>query len=182
MLRRVTRRNYGIVNLVNDGKKIVSKIKSFDYGLIWKDKECWVLASSRIKQLSNDGNKINDDKQIDTDAYATLVDTVPVIFLDVHSFQPLTLTGEGRDDVYPEEIGSCLKGWADNQRAKLLSTKKMEDVMTLIIIGAVAFACILCFSTMGEVESLTEDVHDLKLKLNLMHDLLIQMHNSTGLP
>jgi len=174
VLRKMTKRNYGVVNFVGEGTKLFPKIKNFDYSLIWKQNECWVLAKSRIYQMTKDGNALNDGKQIDPGCIVTYVDTVPVLFVDTHSMEPLILSMEGRASVYPAEIGSALKAWVDNQRAKMMAVKKMENTIMLVIIVACVGAVVVSFITMTKVEEMSESITSLKEQLQFVIDNLKQ--------
>lgn len=165
VLRKMSKKNYGIVNFVGHGNKAFQKIKNFDHSLIWKDNECWVLAKSRVCQMTKDGNAINRGKEIDEDSVLTYVDTVPVLFIDMHSFEPIKIDKTGRTAVYPGEIGSALKAWVDNQRAKMMAVKKLADNFLLIAIIACAAAAVISFITMGRVEEMSESIESMKEQL-----------------
>lgn len=172
ILRKTSRRNYGVINFVGHGKKIFTKIKNFDEALIWKENECWVIAKSRVYQMSKDGNAINKGKEIDPDSVMTYVDTVPVLFIDLKSMEPIGLGNGDRTDVHPQEIGSALKAWNDNQRAKMMAVKKMTDTMMMIIVVACVGAVILSFITMSKVDEMTEIVSSMKTQLNNIIEIL----------
>ena len=159
VMRKLTRRNWGIVNFVGKGNRIVSKIKNFDEGLIWSNDSCWVLTRDKVCHYSKNGNLINDEKdEIDPDSVITLVETVPVIFVDMDSFEPLSIGIKGREKVLPSEIGNSMKAWMDNQRKKMMGLQRMNDyLMYAVIICAIASA-ILSFITMQQVEDLTTKI------------------------
>lgn len=156
ILRKISHRNYGVVNFVGKGRKMVSKIKNFDYSLIWKQNECWVLTKDRLYQITKDGNAVNDGKQLDPDSIVTLVDTVPVVFVDLDSMEPLAIIKQGRAAVYPMEIGSALKGWVDNQRAKQLANRKTIDIFIYIAIACCVGAIVVSILTLTKVEEILE--------------------------
>lgn len=162
ILRRISKRNYGIVNFVGKGKRIVSKIKNFDHGLIWQKEDLWVLTKGKIYQQTKDGNAANDGYNLDPDSVLTLVDTVPVIFVDMDSMEPLSITQQGRIPIYPSEIGSACKAWIDVQRAKLLSSKKTMDILLIIAVICSIGALVVCVLTMNKVEELTKLVQTLQ--------------------
>lgn len=162
ILRRISKRNYGIVNFVGKGKRIVSKIKNFDYSLIWQKEDLWVLTKGKIYQQTKDGNAVNDGYDLDPDSVLTLVDTVPVIFVDMDSMEPLSITQQGREPIYPSEIGSACKAWMDVQRAKLLSSKKTMDILLLIAIICCIGAIVVSVLTMQKVDELTKLVQTLQ--------------------
>lgn len=156
ILRRVSKRNYGIVNFVGKGKRIVSKIKNFDHGLIWQKEDLWVLTKGKIYQQTKDGNAANEGYSLDPESVLTLVDTIPVIFVDMDSMEPLSITQQGRTPVYPSEIGSACKAWMDVQRAKLLANKKAMDILLLVAIICAIGAIVISALTYNKVEELTK--------------------------
>lgn len=176
VLRKATKRNFGIIMFVGKGGKLVSKIKNFDQALIWKNNECWVLDRDRLYQIDKDGNKIVDGKQINADSVVTLVDTVPMFFVDLDSMVPLALTKEGRVPVMPLEIGSSLKAWTDNQRAKMLGMRKTMDIIMMVTICASAAAVVICVLTLQKVEDMTVQLTEAKRQL----DLIVQHMNLIG--
>ena len=156
VLRKVTKKNYGILHFVGKGGKIVPKIKNFDEGLIWKDDECWVIAKDFVYQITKDGNKINENKRIDPRNIVTLIDTVPTVFVDIDSFEPLRLSSEGREPVNPLEIGSVLKAWVDNQKAKILAGRGRVDILmvaTLLMSIAAVIISVMVLSKLDEIIS-----------------------------
>jgi hypothetical protein len=165
VLRKVSKRNYGIVNFVGRGRRIVSKIKNFDYGLIWQEDGCWVLTKDKIFQLTKDGNVANEGKVLDPDSVLTLVDTVPVIFVDMDSMEPLSIMQSGRVPVYPSEIGANCKAWVDIQRAKLLKGKKAMDILLIVVIICSIGAIAVSVLTMNKVDELTKMVQMLQNNL-----------------
>ena len=154
VLRKVTRQNYGVVNFVGKGSKIISKIKNFDYSLIWRQKDCWVLTKDRIYQMTKDGNAANDGKRLDAEGVVTIVETVPVLFVDMDSMEPLSLSTGDRIPVYPSEIGPSLKAWVDNQRAKMLQVRKTSDILIYVAIICCIAAVALSYTTYNKVEEL----------------------------
>jgi len=156
VLRKITKKNYGILHFVGKGGKIVPKIKNFDEGLIWKEDECWVIAKDFVYQITKDGNKINENKRIDPRNIVTLIDTVPTVFVDIDSFEPLRLSSEGREPVNPLEIGSVLKAWVDNQKAKILAGRGRVDILmvaTLLMSVAAVIISVMVLSKLDEIKS-----------------------------
>lgn len=156
MLRRTTRRNWGIVNFIGRGNKIVSRIKNFDDSLIWIGDKMWVLTKGYIYQITKNSNAIVDKKVIEPDSVVTLIDTVPCVFVDLDSMTPRRISTEDREPVDPMEIASVMKAWVDNERKKMLETKKRTDLLLLIAcIGAVAGAVIavMVLITMNEMQT-----------------------------
>ena len=156
MLRRTTKRNWGIVNFVGRGNKIISRIKNFDDSLIWIGDKLWVLSKGYIYQATKDSNNVVNKKKIDPDSVVTLVDTVPCVFIDLDSMTPRRLSTEDREPVDPMELASVMKAWIDNERKKMLEQKKKQDLLLLIAcIGAVASAviAIMVLITMSDLQT-----------------------------
>jgi len=169
IIRRTTKRNYGIVGFVGKGMKAVLKIKNFDDGLIWRDKACWVITKDKITQITKDANAINNtERVIDPGSVITLVDTVPMIYVDLDSMEPLMLHQKGREAVYPLEIGATLKAWEDNQRAKMMQLRKAQDILLYIAIICAAGAIVVGFLNLTKIESMAKDISTMK---NLLYNM-----------
>lgn len=165
ILRKVSKTNYGLVNFVGKGKRMVSKIKNFDYGLIWQGDLCWVLTRDKVYQITKDGNAANDGYVIDPDSVVTLVDTVPVVFVDMDSMEPLSITQKGRTPVYPSEIGPACKSWMDIQKAKATSHRKQTDFLLYAAIAGAVGALIIGVILLGKFEELTVSLETIKQSL-----------------
>lgn len=158
-------RNYGLVGLVGKGNHIILKIKDFNNALIWKGNECWVLTKDKVMQITKDGEPVNDGKVIDASSMITLVETVPMTFVDLDSMEPLSFAKSGRIPVYPLEIGSALKAWVDNQRAKMMNTRKTLDIVMMIVMACCAGAIVVSVLTMQKVEEVSTSLETIKQQL-----------------
>jgi hypothetical protein len=169
MLRKTSKKNYGIIGFVGKGMKAVLKIKNFDDGLIWRDKACWVITKDKIVQITKDGNALNNsEKTMSAESVITLVDTVPMIFVDLDSMEPLQLHTKDREPVYPLEIGATLKAWEDNQRAKMMQLRKAQDILLYIAIACAAGAIVVGVLSMQKVEEMQKDI-------TIMKDILVNL-------
>jgi len=156
ILRKTTKRNYGIINFVGKGQKIVSKVKNFDNTVVWKKNEAWVITKEHVYQLTKDGDTIVEKHKIDPESIVTLIDTVPVLYVDIDSMQPLSLARDRREGINPQELGATLKAWVDNQLAKSMFLKKtMDAYFIIIIVCAVASVGVgyLCLTRMDDLEA-----------------------------
>ena len=164
ILRKVTKgkKNFGIVMFVGKANKIVMKIKNFDEDLIWIGTKCWVLAKGKIKEITNDGSVINEGKEIDATKMVALSETIPVMFIDLTSMEPLSFREEGREKVSPEEIGSFMKSWVDNQMAKIMFLKKTLDIYFIIVIMSCLVAAYFGYTNNQELGLLKEEIETLK--------------------
>ena len=169
ILRKTSKRNYGIVGFVGKGMKAVLKIKNFDDGIIWREKAAWVITRDKLVQITKDGNALTDNEKVITpDSVITLVDTVPMIFVDLDSMEPLQLHPEGREAVYPLEIGATLKAWEDNQRAKMMALHKVGDILLYVAIICAAGAIVIGFLNLNKIESMAKEITE-------MHSMLYNM-------
>ena len=173
ILRKTTKKNYGIVGFVGKGMKAVLKIKNFDDGIIWREKACWVITKDKIVQTTKDANAIvNKERVIDPESVITLVDTVPMIYVDLDSMEPLMLHQKGREAVYPLEIGATLKAWEDNQRAKMMALKKMGDVLLYVTIICAAGALVVSFLNYQKIDTMSKDIstiHSILYNMSQVH-------------
>lgn len=156
ILRKTTKRNYGVVFFVSNGK-MVTKIKDFDAGLIWRKTKCWVLTKSYITQLSKDGEQLVERGHMEPGKILSLVDTVPTLFVDMDSMEPLSLIA-GSEPINPEELGSSLKSWADNQLAKALFIRKSLDLYFMIVIIASIASAGIAYLGITKVEELNTKI------------------------
>jgi hypothetical protein len=154
VLRKASRKNFGIINFVGKGQKIISKVKNFDTALIWKKNETWVITKEHVYQLSKDGDTIVEKAKIDPESIVTLIDTVPVLFVDLDSMQPLSLARDRREGINPLELGSTLKAWVDNQLAKAMFLKKTMDIYLLIILIVSVASAFLGYLNMTRMEDI----------------------------
>jgi len=158
ILRKTTRQNYGLVHFVGKGDKIITKIKNFDRSLIWRQNDCWVLSRDRIYQITKDGEALNDGNYIDPKAIISIVETVPILFVDMDSMEPLKIFDPNRVAVSPSEIGPSLKAWADNQKAKMIAKKEMADILMYIAIIAAIAAAALSYQNMTQIQEIAKSL------------------------
>ena len=169
MIHKMTKKNYGVVWFVSKSSKMVSKIKNFDNGLIWRNNELWVIAKNRICQMNKDGSTIvGSEKTIDEKNMVTMVDCVPILFLDIESFEPLSLIQSGREPVTPLEIGSNMKAWVDNQRAKMLATRKTMDIVMMAVIGCSIAAVVITVLNLQKIEEMSTMIQLLQDKIQIL--------------
>jgi hypothetical protein len=172
ILRKASRKNYGIINFVGKGQKIISKIKNFDQALIWKKNETWVITKEHVYQLSKDGDTIVEKAKIDPESIVTLIDTVPVLFVDLDSMQPLSLARDRREGINPLELGSTLKAWVDNQLAKAMFLKKTMDMYLVVIIIVSVIGVGLSYYNMNRISEMSENMNSIKGQLTEIIRLL----------
>jgi len=164
IMRKATKKNWGVINFVAKGKKIISRIKNLDNDLIWIKNKCWAVTKEGIYELDKAGDRlVNDEtKVIDADSVITITETVPVMFVDMNSMQPLTFQYEGREGISPAELGSSLKGWVDNQLAKVMFLKKTMDTYFIIVILCSLVGAYYGYANSGTIEELGIEIQSLK--------------------
>jgi hypothetical protein len=167
MMRKTTKRNYGIVNFVSKGRKMVTRIKNFDNDLIWIKNKCWVITKDGVHELDKYGDTVIEGEHIDPDNIVSVTETVPVLFIDLDSMQPLTFGTGGRERIMPEELGSTLKGWIDNQMAKISFLRKTMDIYFVIVILASIAGALLGFMVLQRVEEISETVKAIAAQLSV---------------
>lgn len=179
ILRKVTHRNWGIINFVGKGQKIFTKIKNFDNALVWKKNEVWIITREHVYQITKDGDAVVKKDKIDPESIVTLIDTVPVLFVDLDSMQPLSLARDRREGINPLELGSTLKAWVDNQLAKAMFLKKTMDIYFIIIIICSVLAIGISYMNMNKIDTLTSQMKTVQGTLNT---LVQQLSNATAPP
>lgn len=172
LFRRTTKRNYGIVNFVGKGNKMVSKIKNFDDSLIWVKNKVWVITREQIYQLTKHGDDIVEGNHIEPENIISLIETVPVLFVDLDSMQPLSLAREGREAINPEELGATLKSWADNQLAKAIMLKKTLDIYFVIMIICSIASCFIGYVLYTRFDDVMTKLTDIQGQLNLITEMM----------
>jgi len=165
ILRKASRKNYGVINFVGKGQKIVSKIKNFDQALVWKKNETWVITKEHVYQLSKDGDSIVEKAKIDPESIVTLIDTVPCLFVDLDSMQPLSLARDRREGINPLELGSSLKAWVDNQLAKAMFLKKTMDLYLIIILIVSIASVFIGYLNMTHMEDMSTQLKSIQSQL-----------------
>lgn len=165
ILRRMTHKNYGIVNFVGKGNKMVSKIKNFDNDLIWIKDKCWTMRKGMVMLLNKNGNAINEGNEIDPQSIVTLMDTVPIMFVDLDSIEPLSFNREPREQINPIELAANVNSYIDNQLAKIMFLKKTMDIYFMVVILASVAAVGLAYFNMN-------GINDINTKMKVMQSQL----------
>ena len=167
IMRKMTkgRKNYGIVNFVGKSNKIITRIKNFDEDLIWIKNKCWALTKEGIYEIDKNGEQATDKQALDPDSFVTVTESVPTMFIDINSIQPLTLHETGREKIAPEELGSVLKGWVDNQMAKVMFLKRSLDLYFVIVILCSIAGAYFGYINNQKIADLEQAVNELSRRL-----------------
>lgn len=164
ILRKLTKKNYGIIFLIGRGKQITTLIRNLDDDTIWIDNNVWVIEPNKIYRKDNNTN-INaiDSKHIH------IISGVPIVFLSLDSMKPLDFfTSES--EVKPEEIGATLRGWLYNQYAKMLFFKRTFEIVILILgvlLLAVLYFSYSNFSTLQETTKIAKETLEIVKNLTI---------------
>lgn len=179
LMRRTTRKNWGVVCFVSKGKRIISHVKDFDDTLIWVRNKCWVMKKNRIYEMDKYGEKISEGENIEPDEFVTITETVPVIFMDVDNMMPLSLHETQVEDIAPDELGPALKGWVDNQQAKLMFLKRTMETYYLILILTAMASAFFGYQNNQEITEMKEILVTLQNRISsLTPSSIIQIFSS----
>jgi hypothetical protein len=156
VMRTLFKRNYGIVNFVSKGKQIISRVKDFDFDLLFVDNGLWILSKNRIYRTEKrDGAYIESEAHPLNGSDISFISGIPTIFLDVDTMMPLKFEHE-TSEANPIDLGSTLRGWLMNQLAKNMFFKNTFTIMTLLTIGLIAIVVYLSWQNY----SMVTDLHD----------------------
>lgn len=174
ILRRMTHKNYGIVNFIGKGNKMVSKIKNFDNDLIWIKDKCWSIRKGMIVLLNKNGNAIvNEEKEVDPQTILTMMDTVPVMFVDLDSLEPLSFNREPREQINPVELAANINSYIDNQLAKIMFLRKTMDIYFMIVIIASVASVGLAYLNMNNMNDILTKMKVIQSQLDAITSQLL---------
>jgi len=168
IVRKVTHKNFGLVYFVAKGKKVFVRMKNFDDDMLFIKNKCWAITKSGIYEIDPDGERLEDGDMINPDGVLTISETVPIIFLDMKSIEPLVFDTVDRERIQPEELGSFLKGWTDNQLAKIMFLKKTLDMYFIIVIISCIAAAFFGYQNYTAVEEMRTELEAIKKLLSNM--------------
>ena len=166
--RKVTRKNFGLIYFVAKGKKVFPRMKNFDNDLLFIRNKCWAITSAGIYESDPDGERLEKGTVIDPDGVVTISETVPIMFIDMKSIEPLVFDNSDREKIQPEELGSFLKGWTDNQLAKVMFLKKTLDLYFIIVIISCIAAAFFGYQNYTAVEEMRTELEAIKKLLSNM--------------
>ena len=174
IMRRMTHKNYGIVNFIGKGNKMVSKMRNFDNDLIWIKDKCWSIRKGMIVLLNKNGNAIvNDKKEVDPQSIVTMMDTVPVMFVDLDSLEPLSFNREPREQINPVELAANINSYIDNQLAKIMFLRKTMDIYFMIVIIASVAAVGLAYLNMNNMNDVLAKMKIIQSQLDAIASQLV---------
>ena len=165
VLRRMTRKNLGVVCFVSKGKRIIAHVKNFDDSLIWVKNKCWAIRRNKIYEIDKFGEKIGEGENIEPEDLVIMTETVPMIFFDVDNMMPLSLHETNIEEVAPDELGPALKGWVDNQQAKLLFMKRTMEMFYMIIMIVTIGCLFLTYQNYNKLDDMTKQLSAIQAKL-----------------
>lgn len=176
--RMILKKNYGIVNFVSRGNKIISKIKDFDKDLLFVNNGVWILEPNKVYRLSKDDTSTEEEKMNPIQAkHIHTIIGIPVLFLDIDTMRPLSMFKD-MGDANPIDLASTLKGYIMNQLAKNMFFKRTFTAISLISI--VLLAVNLYFTY--EIYNVAMDLEELLPKLDALAnrmDALIKAGQTT---
>lgn len=146
VLRKVSARNWGIINLVaQDGRNICSFMKDLNNSIIERQDGIWIIRKDRI--FLDKGSvkyKLDPDK-------IRFKSGVPVIFLDFNTLEPLDFWEE-KTKTQPKELAPLLKGWLATEELKGMMKAKTIQIGVIILIFMLAVNVYLTYDTWSMVK------------------------------
>lgn len=168
VMRRASRKNLGVVCFVSKGKRIIAQVKNFDDSLIWVKNKCWAIRRNKIYEMDKYGEKVSEGENIQPEDLVIMTETVPMIFFDVDNMMPLSLHETNIEEVAPDELGPALKGWVDNQQAKLLFMKRTMEMFYMIILIVSVGSLFLGYQNYTKMEEMTKILNAIQSRLASM--------------
>ncbi|HEC72706.1 MAG TPA: hypothetical protein ENI36_03780 [Thermoplasmatales archaeon] len=168
IVRKITHKNFGLIFFVAKGKKVFTRMKNFDDDLLFIKNKCWAFTKSGIYELDPDGERLEEGDMINPDGVLTISETVPIIFLDMKSIEPLVFDNDDRERIQPEELGSFLKGWTDNQLAKIMFLRRTLDIYFIIVIICCIAAAFFSYQNYTAMEEMKTELEAMKKILSNM--------------
>jgi len=169
ILRMIDRKkNYYLIGFVSkSGNHIRDKVIDIEHAVLEHRGKMWVADRGRIYDESNPDNGFFAGSKP-----RLWEEGVPRLFVNDDDFMPMTFF-ESQSHVKPDEIGSELKAWVDNQIAKAIaqfakafaSIKNHQMLLWICIvigIAAVGFA----FINMQAINNLQTDLTAMKMQIN----------------
>jgi len=143
MLRKLTKKNIGLINFVSKGRRIKSILRNIDDDIVWIGSKLWHISGDNIYWYSEN----ESTKKVDLDP-KMIYDSngLPTIYFDLDSITPLDFAGN-KTIIKPEELGSTVKSYIYNQALKQLLVKRTLQIFILGALLASAGALVLSFLT-----------------------------------
>ena len=164
LLRRITKKNYGILGIVSkDWKNIKKILVNFDKDLIKIGDAVWVLKGSQIYREDHPekGFQVTHD-------ILKWEEGVPTAYVNYETIKPLDFFSEG-GKTRPEETGAILLAWVENQIAKRMAQLRMIQTFLIIIIIAGALGAYFSFQSMNTLSELNKKVDSISEKVNILY-------------
>jgi hypothetical protein len=167
--RTIFKKNYGVVNFVSRGKKILTKIKDFNCDTIWVKNAVWMMEPGRIfkKIRSEDSSEMEESWPITEKNIHDQIG-IPEIYLDIDTMRPLEFDYMQKTPISPIDAGSTLKGWVFNELAKNLFVKRTLSIMLIIAIVAAACSAYIAFLSYQGTEDMKPVLKSIQDTVNLM--------------
>lgn len=174
------KKNYYQIGFVSkSGMHIRNKILDIEQAVLEHRGKMWVANRGRIydEQNPDNGFFIGSKPRMWEEG-------VPRLFVNDDDFMPMTFF-ESSSHVKPDEIGSELKAWVDNQIAKAIaqfakafaSIKNHQMLLYICIVVGVA-AIGISFITMQAVNNLQTDISLMKTQVNNTAQIVIAANPS----
>lgn len=129
IMRRALKKDYGILAIVSkDAKNILKMVVNFEKDTINIAGKVWVITQHYVYREDKKERGFVMGK-----AHVKWEEGVPAVYVEQDSIKPLDFFSD-RTPVKPEEIGSFLSAWVNNQLAKNISQVKNQQILIFIVI------------------------------------------------
>lgn len=164
VMRTMFKKNYGIVNFVSRGGKIIAKVKNFDMDLLFTNDGVWVLNPNRVFRLAKSGEGTEEEASNPiSEKHITTVMGIPNLFLSIDTMEPLTFDkDEGGPN--PIDLASTMKGYIMNQLAKNMFFKKTftaVSILSIVLIIVDVYFTWEIYNVMMEIKDLLPQLKSL---------------------
>lgn len=160
--RKMTHKNFGLIYFIAKGGKVFPRMKNLDNDIMFIKNKAWAITKAGIYEIDPDGERISDGDKLDPEGVITISETVPIMFIDMKSIEPLVFDTDDREKIAPEELSSFLKGWTDNQLAKIMFLRKTLDIYFIIVIACSIASAFLGYQNYNTMEELRLEIEQLK--------------------
>lgn len=141
VLRTITKKNLGIVNIVS-GNQVFRIIKDFNNDMIELNKNLYYLKKDKIY---NDKDEVLAELK---DENIKFIGGIPSIYFDLKNLLPVKFY-EDKIEVTPEELSAPIKAWIITKEAELLRWKRATQISLIVLIAVVGIAIYFSYQNNG---------------------------------
>lgn len=155
-MRRFLKRNFIVLNIVeDDGRVYLSRIVDAMNAAVMVDNYLWIITKGRVyrKDKPSMGSSIKK-KDIHWGNQGA-----PNVFVSKDDLTPIPLTKADASNVKPDELGSVVNAWVDNEIAKRLATGK-TNWMQIAVLAITIINLLLAFGAYDSASKANDCVNN----------------------